>query len=235
MAQSPSLLLVAHGTREAAGPAVIERIAAAVQRRIGVDVRVAYVDVIGPTVAEALAAIRGPAVVVPAFLAAGYHVRHDLPAQIRNSRRGDEVVVTAALGPSPGLALAMGRRLHAAGWRRGDRVVFAAAGSSDPHALTEVATAADLLGRMLSPTGPALTPTYITTASPSTSELLAQPGPTDRPTLIVPYLLAPGRFHQWLQELGTDAVAEPIGAHPHVVELIVQRYRSAIRGYTCAV
>ena len=51
MKATPPLLLVAHGTRDPAGPVVVERIAAAVADRASIPVRVAYVDVIGPTVA----------------------------------------------------------------------------------------------------------------------------------------------------------------------------------------
>lgn len=234
MVRAPTLLLVAHGTQEAAGTRVIERIAGAAQRRTGAAVRVACVDVTGPTVAEALSTIRGPVVAVPAFLAAGYHVRQDLPAQIRDSPHGDEVVIADPLGPSPALALVMGRRLRAAGWQHGHRVVFAAAGSSDPRALADVDEAAGLLGGILRPAGNPLSPSYVTTAHPRTSEVWARPSTGDRPALIAPYLLAPGRFHRWLDELATGSVAAPIGAHPLVVELLVRRYRQACRVHACA-
>ena len=75
------LLLVAHGSRDEAAHACVGAIADAVRVALpGVPVRVGYVDVRAPTVADAAAGLPG-AVVVPAFLAAGYHVRTDLPAQ----------------------------------------------------------------------------------------------------------------------------------------------------------
>src|SRR5690606_27899405 len=71
----PNLLLVAHGTRDPAGAVVTERVAARAERLLGVPVRACFADVRGPTPVEALAELPGPTVAVPAFLAAGYHVR----------------------------------------------------------------------------------------------------------------------------------------------------------------
>ncbi|MCI2417253.1 sirohydrochlorin chelatase [Saccharopolyspora sp. K220] len=218
------LLLVAHGTRDPAGPRVIERIADATAARLRVPVHIAYVDVIGPTVEDALREIDGPLVALPAFLAAGYHVRTDLPEQIAASGR-DDVAVCAPLGPAPEITEAMLRRLIAAGWQPGDRVVFAAAGSSDARALADVRTAARLLGRRC---GQWLNPSYVTTAAPATADVC---GPGD---YLAPYLLAPGLFHRRLAELPVRGVAEPIGAHPSVIELIGRRYRLVVRDHVSA-
>ncbi|QUH02771.1 sirohydrochlorin chelatase [Saccharopolyspora erythraea] len=212
------LLLVAHGTRNPCGPREIDRIAQAAREVLDVPVHVAYVDVIGPTVGEALRAVGGPAVVLPAFLAAGYHVRTDLPEQLGPDA---EVAVCPPLGPAPELAEAMLDRLRDAGWRRGDRVLFSAAGSSDARALDDVRTAAQLLGRRC---GQRLRPSYVTTARPLTAELCGD----GARTFVAPYLLAPGLFHRTLAELPVAGVAEPIGAHPRVVELVARRYRNAL-------
>ncbi|MEU6133058.1 sirohydrochlorin chelatase [Saccharopolyspora sp. NPDC047091] len=219
---TPPLLLVAHGTRDPAGPPVVDRIAAAVAERAGIAVRTAYVDVIGPTVAEALHGLDGPVVAVPAFLAAGYHVRVDLPAQLAAAGRAD-VTTTAPLGPAPELAAVLLRRLRTVGWRPGAEVVFAAAGSTDPRALADVRAAARLLGARC---GRVLRPSYVTTAEPRTERVCAEPGP-DR--FVAPYLLAPGAFHRRLAALPVRGVAEPIGAHPLVVDLVLRRYRAALR------
>ncbi|WP_243787820.1 sirohydrochlorin chelatase [Saccharopolyspora gloriosae] len=215
------LLLAAHGTRDPAGPRVIERIAAAVAERTGIAVHVAYVDVIGPTVADALRGISGPVVAVPAFLAAGYHVRTDLPAQLAAAGRAGDVTTTAPLGPAPELAAAMLDRLTGAGWRAGTEVVFAAAGSSDRRALEDVRTAARLLGRRC---GASLRPSYVSTATPLTEQVCRERPAAER--IIAPYLLAPGLFHRKLSALPAQAVAAPIGAHPLLVDLIVRRYRA---------
>lgn len=107
------LVLVAHGTRHAAGLNVIGEIAAAVSAQVG-HVRTAFVDVLGPNPREVLADCARPAVVVPAFLASGYHVKKDLPARIGESGHSS-TVITAALGPDPVLAKVMHLRLTEAG------------------------------------------------------------------------------------------------------------------------
>jgi sirohydrochlorin ferrochelatase len=222
----PPLILVAHGTREPAGPREINRIAHATSHHIGVAVHPSYVDVIGPTVAEVLAALRGPVVVLPAFLASGYHVRHDLPAQVAAACSDADVFLAGALGPAPELAAAMLTRLREAGWSRGDRVLFAAAGSSDDGALAEVRSAATLLGRRC---GQWLNPSFVTTPRPLTRKMAGALCTASQHVFIAPYLLAPGLFHRRLVELPVSAVAEPIGAQPAVIDLIACRYEAALR------
>ena len=92
------LILVAHGTRSTAGVQTIEALSSAVAARIG-PVRTAFVDVLGPNPAEVLAEATEPSVVVPAFLASGYHVHADLPAHIAESGRAASV--TQTLSPDP--------------------------------------------------------------------------------------------------------------------------------------
>ncbi|SFE38361.1 Sirohydrochlorin ferrochelatase [Actinopolyspora alba] len=224
---SATLLLVAHGTRDPRGGRVIRQLAHTAGGRLGVPVRTANVDVVGPTVAEALRGVSGRVVAVPAFLASGYHVRTDLPGQLADSGHDTEVRVTEPVGPAPELARVMLHRLREAGWRPGDPVVFAAAGSSDEHALGDVDRAAGLLGELIRPGGAPLPATYITSARPRTSEVCARGGGGE---FVAPYLLAPGLFHRWLREMPSKAVAEPLGSHSEVAGLIVRRYLDACRG-----
>jgi sirohydrochlorin ferrochelatase len=79
---NPTLVLVAHGTRDPAGAETTEALADLVREWVP-DVRVAYADVHQPDVTSVLREVDGPAVVVPAFLAAGYHVLIDIPEQMR--------------------------------------------------------------------------------------------------------------------------------------------------------
>src|SRR4051794_40895752 len=110
------IVLVAHGTRDPGGPPVIADLAARVQADAGVPVRLAYADVLAPDVTTVLRSVRGPAVVIPAFLASGYHVRTDIPAQIVASGHRN-TVLTDAFGPAPELIDAMCDRLDRAGYR----------------------------------------------------------------------------------------------------------------------
>jgi sirohydrochlorin ferrochelatase len=216
-----TLILVAHGTRHPAGAQTVESLAALVAARLSVDVRVAYADVRAPDVTTVLSEVDGPAVVVPAFLSSGYHVRVDVPEQV--ARSGRDAVVTPAFGPAPELVSAAYSRLVTAGWRRGDAVVLAAAGSSDPRAQAEVARAARLLAGYV---GTRVRIGYAATATPRIDEMVARAGGR---VAVASWLLAPGLFHRAAAASGAAVVADPIGAHPAVADLVVARYREALR------
>jgi sirohydrochlorin ferrochelatase len=222
-----TLVLAAHGTQDPAGAVVVEEIADAVRRRLpGVPVEVAYVDVRSPSLTEVLSAVSGPAVVVPAFLAAGYHVRVDVPEQILLSGAAS-VTVTPALGPDNLVLDAVYDRLVAAGWQHGDGVVLAAAGSSDPRAVADVHRAARRLSVL---TGGVVEVGFITSAQPSVPDAVAAVRAASqgaRPVAVASWLLAPGLFHQRLAGMGADLVSEPIGAHPRLVDLVVRRALAA--------
>jgi sirohydrochlorin ferrochelatase len=227
---APALVLVAHGTRHPGGGAVINGMAEQVAARLpGVPVTVGYADVHGPTVADALSGVDGPAVIVPAFLAAGYHVRVDVPRQAAESGHG-RVALAAPLGPDPRVVSAVLDRLRVAGWRAGDAVVLAAAGSTDARANRDVARAAEHLARRTG--GPV--PVGYVTARPRLPELvraLRRSAPPGRRVCVASYLLAPGRFHDQVRGTVSDGAADlvgaPIGAHPSVVAALVDRYRAA--------
>lgn len=215
-----TLVLVAHGTRDPAGAVTANALAAAVATRLpDVPVRLAFADVCGPTVADVLVRTRGAAVVVPAFLAAGYHVRVDLPDQIEQTGRRD-VRLAAPLGPAQAVVAAMDRLVEA-GWRASDTVVLAAAGSSDPRARAEVRRAALSLAAMV---GSPVAVGWIATGQPSVQDVVAR---SRRRVAVASWLLAPGQFHRWLQQTGADVVSEPLGAHPLLVERIVQSHAEA--------
>jgi sirohydrochlorin ferrochelatase len=220
------LVLVAHGSRDDAAHTCAEEIVDAMRTALpGVEVRLGYVDVRGPKVADAVAGLDA-AVVVPAFLASGYHVRTDLPAQLAECAvPRDRFRVTPAIGPDPLLARAARARLAEAGWRYGDAVVLAAAGSSDPAALAEVRAA----GRMLAAeVGRKARVGFVATATPRVDAVIADVRAAgERRITIASWLLAPGVFHTRLTAAGADALAAPLGAHPDVVATVVARYHAA--------
>lgn len=210
-----TLVLVAHGTHDPRGAAVVEEIATLVRARLrNAPVVVAYADVRQPDLTAVLRTARGPVVVVPAFLAAGFHVRVDLPRQVTASGH-DDVVVTDPIGPA--LLPAVWKRLREAGWQPTDAVVLAAAGSSDPRALADVTRVAAKLGTTLG---------YLTTAYPSVSTAVAELSAQGRRVAVAPWLLTPGVFHRRLATVGADLVAEPIGAHRSVVDAVLLRYHA---------
>jgi len=218
-----SLLLVVHGTRDPAGTAMSAELAVATRHRLGVPVKLAFADVRAPSVTSVLRdwTARGPIVAVPAFLAAGYHVRVDLPGQILASGRTD-VRLTAPVGPS--VVPAALDRLIAAGWRHRDAVVLAAAGSSDPRARADVRRAAALLSRLV---GQPVGVGYLATGRPTAAEAVADARRRGQRVAVASWLLAPGLFHQWLAHAGADVVSEPIGVHPLLVSQLVRRYQTS--------
>jgi sirohydrochlorin ferrochelatase len=203
------LVLAFHGTRDPRGAVVCDEIASLVRPSVDVPVEVAYADVRQPDVRSV---VDGPCVVVPVFLAAGYHVRVDIPQQI--GPRTD-VVLTSPLGLDA--VPAVRDRLREAGVRRGDAVVLAAAGSSDARALASVRRAAALLG--------AEAVGYVATATPRVPDVVA--GLRGRRVAVASWLLAPGTFHGSLAECGADVVSEPVGAHPLVVDVLLRKYYEA--------
>lgn len=226
MNANPTLVAVAHGTRAPDGPIVLAELLERVRERLpGVDVRVAYIDVIEPTLEAVLTSLDGRAVVVPMFLASGYHVRVDVPRAVEAA--GGHAVVTPTLGPDPAVVHAVADRLRSAlGATPADAVVLAAAGSSDERALGEVEFAAEMLGADLDL--PVLA-AYVATATPSVSDAVAAVRAQGHEHIAVAsYLLAPGLFQRRLADAGADVVAAPIGPHPRVVNLIAERYRAAL-------
>jgi sirohydrochlorin ferrochelatase len=204
---------------------VLERLLDLARHRLpDIDVRVAFVDVIGPTLVDVLAEVDGRAVVVPLFLASGYHVRVDVPKAVKAT--GGRALVTPALGPHESVIKAMADRLAEAG-ALPESVVMAAAGSSDASALGEVNWAAKMLSRRL---GRDVVPAYVTTAEPSVPDAVTAERAAGAGTIgIASYLLAPGLFQRRLADAGADTVAEPIGPHEGVADLIAERYRSSGR------
>lgn len=213
-----TLVLVAHGTRSPAGLATISDIAGAVAEHVG-PVQTAFVDVLGPNPRAVLAGASGPATVVPAFLASGYHVNTDLPARVRESGH-PAPVIAPALGPDPALAEVMVARLLEVGWRPGDAVVMAAAGSSDPHAHRDLRTAAALLSRLVGDVRLG----FVATGVPKVADVVRAVRRSGRRVFVASYFLAPGVFHNRLADCGAHGVSAPLGAHPRLVALLADRF-----------
>lgn len=219
-----SYLLVAHGTRKQSGVELIGGLADRVSTALGGRVQVAFVDVLGPTPSEVLQTLPDRTILVPAFLSRGYHVNADIPAHVAASGHPD-VTVTEALGPSPQLTRVLMDRLIECGWRPGDSVVLAAAGTSDAGALSDLRQMSALLSAV---TGDRVELAYAATGEPRVAcavERLRREGA--RRVVVASYLLAEGLFQDRLRDSGADAVADPLGTHPAMVRLITNRFRRA--------
>lgn len=218
-------LLVAHGTRKADGVAMIADLADRVGRQLGRRVHTAFVDVLGPTPAEVLTELPdGPAVVVPAFLASGYHVRVDVPAFVTASGHPD-VTVTEALGPSADIVRVVVDRLVESGWKPTDSVIMAAAGTSDDRAKRDLRVTATLLSAAI---GARVELAYAATGEPRVADAVAtMRAQGARRVVVASYLLADGLFQDRLHQSGADVVTAPLVTHPGVARLIARRFRRA--------
>jgi sirohydrochlorin ferrochelatase len=225
-----ALILVAHGTRRPGGVTMIEDLAAQVSTLVHRTVDVAFVDVVGPTPSEVLAGVKAadrPAIVVPAFLSRGYHVRADLPAHVAISGHPN-VTVTPALGPSGQIARIVGDQLLKCGWRPGDSVILAAAGTSDDKARSDLHTTATLLSAL---TGSRVSLAFAATGDPQLHEAVEwsrRRGPRGGRVVAASYLLADGLFQQRLHGCGADLISQPLGTHPGLARLIANRFRRAL-------
>jgi len=196
-------------------------IAARAGARLAIPSTAAYVESCAPSLDEALAdSAAGPTLVVPLLLSTGHHLRVDLPAAVAaaGGRVGREIRLGGPLGPDPLLARAQAERLLEAGAVRGQPIVMVAAGSRDRAAIGDLWTAAELLAQTWG--GPVRVAT-LAGRGPGVADVV---GPGDA---VSTYLLAPGFFSARGRDLalaaGADVVADVLGPHPEVVELVCRR------------
>ena len=193
---------------------------------IGRRVQVTFVDVLGPTPSEVLSGADGPAIVVPAFLSRGYHVRTDLPTHVAASGHPD-VTVTPALGPSREVVRIVAQQLVKSGWRRGDSVILAAAGTSDQRASADLRTTAALLSVLI---GSRVDLGFVATGEPQLREAVrrARARRGHRRVAVASYLLADGLFQERLRACGADVVSSALSAHPGLARLVASRFHEAV-------
>lgn len=203
----PPLLAVAHGSREPEAAVATEALVAAVRRRLPqVEVALAYIDFGSPSFPAEH--VRLPdAVIVPLLLSRGTHTTRDLPPE-----------ATSPLGPDPRLTGALLDRTREAGIAPAMPLVLAATGTLDRDGRADVREQARLVQAAW---GAPVRAGFVTAAEPTVEQarcaVLAEHGAV----AVVGYFLAPGRL-----PTTSGAVTDPLGDHPDVVELVVDRYRT---------
>ena len=245
----PSLVAVAHGSRDRRAAATVSELLEVVRERVrGLDVRAAFLSHCAPSLPQALGSLDGqPAVVVPLLLTAAYHSKTDIPAQLAAAATAEPGLPAAfsaePLGPHPLLTAALEQRLGEAGVAVGDpaaraatSVVLAAAGSSDPTANATIATIAARWHRERG--WRAVVPAYASAAGPRPAEAVAALRSARHntagagPVVVATYLLAPGYFADKVRDaaLGADAAAVSgvLGAAPEVADTVIERYLDAV-------
>ncbi|MEY9943365.1 sirohydrochlorin chelatase [Kitasatospora sp. GAS1066B] len=235
-APSPTLLLIAHGSRDPRHAATVDALVREVRaQRPELDVATAFLDHCAPRIPQVVERLSS-AVAVPLLLNRAFHAKHDIPAALRAT--GADLPVADVLGPDPLLLTALERRLAEAGLdtaspatRARTGIVLAAAGSSDPTA--------DAVTRTLAATWQhrrgwaAVTVAYASAGGPRVADALAQLRATTgvRRTAVAPYLLAPGllpdRIAVGAAEGGADVLGAVLGAAPEVARVLLRRYAAA--------
>lgn len=221
------LVLLAHGSRRPARhlslDLTVQQVRAALPQ---VEVRSGYVDLQEPGPEAVLEGLTDP-VVLPFFLARGYHVLHDVPAAVQRHGSG---TVTDHLGLDSQVVSVVAQRLRQAAQHLGgkdlDHVVLGAAGSRNRAALAEVeAVSVDLSEHL----GLPVTTAYLSASGPSVAQAVRSARRRGAARVgVATYLLAQGRFHQALHSTGADVVAEPVGGHPGLAEVVARRYLQAV-------
>lgn len=229
---APVLVACSHGTRSAAGNTTVEELRTRLrQARPGLEVVAAHVDVQEPELGAVVDGLREQGrtcVVVPLLLSSGYHVRVDIARAV--DAADGAATSAAAMGPDDVITTVLLQRLAEAGGRFADAVVLAAAGSSDAQARADVDRAvASLAGRFPGP----VTSGFLSAQEPTVADAVAAARAAGASTVAVAsYLLAPGVFSQRLVDAGADVVADPLGPHPLLVELVLHRFDTALAALT---
>lgn len=217
------LVAAAHGTADPRGIREIHALVRELARqRPDVPVSLGFVDVDVPALPELVQRVvadSNQAVVVPLLLSSGYHVAVDVAETA--ARWPGSVTAAAALGPDPLLVDVMVDRLG--DLRHIDRVVLAAAGSSDPRALLDCAATAALLAERVD------RPVEVGYVSGAGERLQSALARTSGRVAVAAYLLAPGFFADRVRRLARRAAfcSAPLGADPRIAALALRRYEAA--------
>lgn len=243
MPGSPTLVAVAHGSRDprsaATVAALVDRVRAA---RPGTPAHLAFLDLNAPSVGQVLDSVAATgetaAVVVPLLLGNAFHARVDLPALLAGAAaRNPRLRLTQAevFGADPRLIEVLYERVRAVrerhGWdgppaRLG--IALAAVGSSAAAANRRTAR---LARRFADRTGHP-TEMCFATAEPSLAQATARlrARGADR-VLVAPWFLAPGLLTDRLRD--QDPLlphAEVLGPDPALAEIVWDRYDAALAG-----
>ncbi|WP_228002321.1 sirohydrochlorin chelatase [Nocardia australiensis] len=235
-AKSPALIAVAHGSRDprsaATMSAVVARIAAA---RPDLTVRLAFLDLNTPSVEQVVDVVAAQghthAIVVPLLLGSAFHARVDLPGILAAAAtRQPRLRLTQAdvLGTDARLIAAVRDAVSAEGADPADErigIAVAAVGSSVRDANVRTTTVARKLG-----TDTAWqTTTCFATTEPSLTQAVSRLRANGATRILVaPWFLAPGMLTDRLAATDPNLMhAKTIGDHPHLTDVVLDRYATA--------
>jgi sirohydrochlorin cobaltochelatase len=245
----PPLLLAAHGTRDPAGVAAFQALAARVARRAapdGIEVAGGFIELSAPPLRDAVTSLAGtsPAriVAVPLILSAAGHAKGDIPAALDREHARHPAVSFAyarTLGPHPTLIELLNTRIVAVAHDQPPAVLVVGRGSTDPDANADVVKTARLLweGRDY----PLAETAFVSLARPDVAEGLERCRLLGaRRIVVAPYFLFPGVLPDRVAEQaaryaaahpGLDiVVAGVLGDCDELAALVWARYHEALSG-----
>jgi sirohydrochlorin cobaltochelatase len=245
------LLLVGHGTVDAAGVAEFVAFTRRLRKQLAVedvDVDGGFIELSAPTVHEAWTALvdRGHRTMaaVPLVLVAAGHAKGDIPAALEREVRRDPAtgfVFGRPLGPHPVLQEILVDRIAAVTGAAAEEtaVLLVGRGSTDPDANAEVCKVARLLqeGRAYAFVEPA----FVSLALPDVAGGLARCRALGaRRVIVAPYFLFDGVLPRRVgEQAGAFAAEHPdvqvevaghLGDSDALAGLVVERYREALAG-----
>lgn len=226
---SPTLLLVAHGSRDPRFGDTARRVRRAVAQRLsGVEVALSFLDLDEPSVADAVDGMTDECVVVPLLLAPGYHSEIDLPA-IVDAHARHRVRCSDVVGRS-NLTGALADRLREAGVAEPDGIIVTAVGSTNPTADVVVRRRAIELSTMLHRPVEVVYATRLGAGNIALRDAIRRLRSAGAERMAVsPYFLSAGlltdRVEDALDTLSPSSlVAGPIGTHVALIDAVVDAY-----------
>lgn len=244
MTAAAPLVAVAHGSRDPAAAGTAAALAGQLRAQApGLDVRIAFLDLAAPRVGDALAALAAEgheqAVLVPLLLGRAYHARVDIPrlvAEANTGLRRLRVALAEVLGPDEQLETAAAARLAEAGVDTRDDslgVLLASAGSSHEPANAAVRAVAERWAARSRWAG--CRAAFAAAAEPDAASGIARLRARGaRRIAVASWFLAPGLLPDRINRAALAAdpaarLAAPLGPHPLVARVVLDRYREALR------
>ncbi|MGD0239015.1 MAG: sirohydrochlorin chelatase [Streptosporangiaceae bacterium] len=243
----PPLLIAAHGTRDPAGLAAFQALAARVadvSRPDGIEVAGGFIELSAPPLRDAVAVLAGSSpriVAVPLMLVAAGHAKGDIPAALAREQArhpGVSFAYARTLGPHPLLIELLAARVDACGVDA-PAVLVVGRGSTDPDANADVVKIARLLweGRDY----PLAETAFVSLARPDVAEGLERCRLLGARRIVVArYFLFPGVLPDRVAEQAARyaaahpeldiVVADVLGDCDELAALVRERYREALSG-----
>ncbi|MEV0096334.1 sirohydrochlorin chelatase [Streptomyces sp. NPDC050738] len=246
----PALLVAGHGTRDEAGAEAFRSFVAELgARHPEIAVAGGFIELSPPPLGDAVTELVEQGVkrfaAVPLMLVSAGHAKGDIPAALSREKErhpGISYTYGRPLGPHPGLLAVLERRIDEVteGLERAEvTVLLVGRGSTDPDANAEVFKAARLLWEGRGYAG--VETAFVSLAAPDVPSGLDRCVALGaRKVVVLPYFLFTGilpdrvrhQTEEWDRTHPATEVrsADVIGPTDELLDLVMERYREAVKG-----